>query len=350
VFEYGDTSAGERSIDSQWISSTINADMVMNNQECFFGVNFADGRIKCYPTESSRQNNGYFLRLVRGEAYGENDLVENGDDTITDVATGLMWQQEDSGAGMDWPSALEFCEANNNGGYEDWRLPNAKELQSIVDYSRSPGTTGSATIDPVFNVSQIKNEAGEADYAFYWTSTTHYGRNGGNAAYIAFGRAMGYFQDEWMDVHGAGAQRSDPKTGDAADYPSYFGPQGDVRRMENYVRCVRSGVDDATITGGEVDEIKTGAGNIQRGGQGQLDQQGQQQPGGLRQGGNQGGGRPLIDYAYAAAQLGVSEQALRDALGDPGQGPPDFAAAAAILGVSEQELIAALGAPAGGSP
>jgi len=41
-------------------------------------------------------------------------------------------------------------------------------------------------------------------------------------------------------VHGAGAQRSDPKSGDPDDYPTYKGPQGDVRRLLNYVRCVRS--------------------------------------------------------------------------------------------------------------
>ena len=42
-----------------------------------------------------------------------------------------------------------------------------------------------------------------------------------------------------MDVHGAGAQRSDPKEGDAADYPEGHGPQGDAIRIDNYVRCVR---------------------------------------------------------------------------------------------------------------
>lgn len=42
-----------------------------------------------------------------------------------------------------------------------------------------------------------------------------------------------------MDVHGAGAQRSDPKSGNKNDYPQYFGPQGDVRYVYNYVRSVR---------------------------------------------------------------------------------------------------------------
>ena len=42
-----------------------------------------------------------------------------------------------------------------------------------------------------------------------------------------------------LDVHGAGAQRSDPKIGNPADYPHGLGPQGDVRRIYNFVRCVR---------------------------------------------------------------------------------------------------------------
>lgn len=59
------------------------------------------------------------------------------------------------------------------------------------------------------------------------------------AVYIAFGRAMGYMNNTWVDVHGAGAQRSDPKAGDPADYPTGHGPQGDAIRIYNYVRLVR---------------------------------------------------------------------------------------------------------------
>jgi len=42
-----------------------------------------------------------------------------------------------------------------------------------------------------------------------------------------------------LDVHGAGAQRSDPKVGDPANWPYGHGPQGDVIRIFNYVRLVR---------------------------------------------------------------------------------------------------------------
>ena len=59
------------------------------------------------------------------------------------------------------------------------------------------------------------------------------------AVYIAFGEAQGKMNNILMDVHGAGAQRSDPKTGNIANYPDFFGPQGDVRYVFNFVRCVR---------------------------------------------------------------------------------------------------------------
>ena len=48
-----------------------------------------------------------------------------------------------------------------------------KELQSIVDYTRSPDTTRSAAIDPIFGTTPIRNGLGQKDYAFYWSSTTH---------------------------------------------------------------------------------------------------------------------------------------------------------------------------------
>ena len=67
---------------------------------------------------------------------------------------------------------------------------------------------------------------------------------GVTASYVAFGEALGWMQSPWggftlMDVHGAGAQRSDPKVGDPSEYSYGRGPQGDVVRIYNYVRCVR---------------------------------------------------------------------------------------------------------------
>jgi hypothetical protein len=60
---------------------------------------------------------------------------DNGDGTITDLVTGLMWQQGDGGE-MTWENALNYPKTMTLGGYHDWRLPSTHELLSIVDYSR----------------------------------------------------------------------------------------------------------------------------------------------------------------------------------------------------------------------
>ena len=285
AFAYGDTAAGERIIDSQYASSTKYVSTTMNGDETLFGVNFADGRIKGYglhmPDGSVKK---FVVSCVRGNpGYGKNLFVDNGDGTITDKATELMWAQADSGKGLDWQEALACAQQMNAEsylGHGDWRLPGVKELQSIIDYTRSPDTTESAAIDPLFTCTGIRNEAGRPDFPFYWTSTTHAGAGGraDTADYMAFGRAMGYMVPgmmpggpggpgaggpppsgvgpggaspsgppagtaapggAWMDVHGAGAQRSDPKVGDPAQFPYGRGPQGDAIRIYNYVRLVR---------------------------------------------------------------------------------------------------------------
>ncbi len=245
-FEYGNPAVGERIIDSQFATSTIDVgDSQFGGGNLMFGVNFADGRIKGYPTgplPGQLTGKTFFVLYVRGNKnYGKNNFTDNGNGTITDNATGLMWMQNDSEKAMNWQEALEYAEGKEFGNFSDWRLPTIKELQSIVDYSRAPGATGSAAINPAFNCTGIINEAGQPDYGYYWSGTTHTNKqNGGNAAYVSFGRAMGYFNSQWQDVHGAGAQRSDPKTGDAGSYPYGHGPQGDAIRINNFVRLVRN--------------------------------------------------------------------------------------------------------------
>jgi hypothetical protein len=242
AFGYGDTAAGDRLIDAQFATATLYVSTTMNGNETMFGLNLADGRIKGYPTS----NKTYYLYLVRGNTdYGINHFVDQGDGTVHDRATGLMWMQDDSGSGLDWQEVLAWAQAMNDSaylGYTDWRLPDVKALQGLLDYTRSPETTASAAIDPVFKASVIINEAGQDGYPCYWSSTTHadYSRDPGkNAAYVIFGRALGYMNTAWIDVHGAGAQRSDPKVGDPADYPTGHGPQGDAVRIYNHARLVR---------------------------------------------------------------------------------------------------------------
>ncbi|MCP4023741.1 MAG: DUF1566 domain-containing protein [Desulfobacteraceae bacterium] len=255
-FTYGDTEAGERIIDSQYMSATRYVSTTMNGDPTVFGVNFADGRIKGYGMIMRGFEKKFYVLYVReNTAYGQNNFVDNNDDTITDLATGLMWTTNDSSyfnagmsqdGSMNWEEALLWAQNLEHAGYSDWRLPNAKELQSIVDYARSPSTTDSAAIDPVFNVTAIKDEGGNINYPFYWTGTTHESQRGGQAAvYVAFGEALGFMESSsgdytLLDVHGAGAQRSDPKAGDLSDFPIGRGPQGDVVRIYNFARCVRN--------------------------------------------------------------------------------------------------------------
>ncbi len=268
-FTYGDPARGERIIDSQMATSTRYVSTTMGGSETMFGVNFADGRIKGYPIGRSGPRGGrpktYYVFYVRGNPeYGKNDLHDNGDGTITDRATGLIWSKLDSGhleAGekkngkLNWQQALHWCEDLQYAGHSDWRLPNIKELQSLVDYTRSPDTTGSAAIDPVFRVAEIRDALGEVNYPFYWSSTTHQRMGGGeSAAYIAFGRSQGWMPDprgqyRLLDVHGAGSQRSDPKTGDPSQFPRGRGPQGDVIEIYNMVRPVRGGAAAARESG-----------------------------------------------------------------------------------------------------
>ena len=103
------------------------------------------------------------------------NLVINGDGTVTDTSTGLMWQQATAPGTYTWEQALTYCEnliLNNDGQwtsntpnasgakYSDWRLPNSNELQSIVDYSRY-----NPSIDTTYFPGTVASD--------YWSSTTN---------------------------------------------------------------------------------------------------------------------------------------------------------------------------------
>ena len=198
---------------SYWTSSVCK--MPANNDyekmEKNYGFNWADGHLKSY-------GDGHFVagygtegettgsipagvRAVRGEegVYGVNKFVNNNDGTITDEATNLMWTQQDNGAvnddgtiraktdanfgnGRTWTDTLAWVEkmnAVNYLGHNDWRLPDIKELQSIVQYEM---TTIPALDTTYFNLSRPD--------CYIWSSTTC-GDFPEMADYIAFGRGYG---------------------------------------------------------------------------------------------------------------------------------------------------------------
>jgi hypothetical protein len=113
--------------------------------------------------------NGNYVRAVRGgqsesligASTAGNIYVDNNDGTVTDVSTGLMWQQTGPSNEMNWEQALSYCEGLNLGGYSDWRLPAKKVLRSLVDFSR---------IDPAIDTIYFP----DTDVmSIYWSSTTN---------------------------------------------------------------------------------------------------------------------------------------------------------------------------------
>ncbi|WP_022851109.1 DUF1566 domain-containing protein [Limisalsivibrio acetivorans] len=94
------------------------------------------------------------------------ELTRNGSNgTVTDSRNDLMWQDDSDAASFtkQWQEAIDYCEALTLGGYNDWRLPNMRELLSIADRS---------TYDPA-----IDNTFQNVRSLLYWSSTTDAGNS-----------------------------------------------------------------------------------------------------------------------------------------------------------------------------
>ena len=99
------------------------------------------------------------LALISGGVAGAG-LLDNGNGTVTDDETGMMWQMETPPGTYTWQQALEYAEGLTLAGYTDWRLPDRNELQTLVDYSR-------------YEPSVVPLLAAETVSSAYWSSTTH---------------------------------------------------------------------------------------------------------------------------------------------------------------------------------
>jgi len=97
----------------------------------------------------------FFDRIKNKAGTFTNDFVDNGDGTVTDRATALMWQKDGSLKGMTWADAKEYINKLNSErfvGYSDWRLPTIEELASLMKSSRAKGNL---YIDPIFSEKQM---------------------------------------------------------------------------------------------------------------------------------------------------------------------------------------------------
>jgi len=82
---------------------------------------------------------------VTGGAPNAQSYTDNGDMTITDNVTGLMWQKAVAPGTYTQPMAVAYCPTLALGGHRDWRLPTIIELVSLVDVGSS-----NPSIDPAF--------------------------------------------------------------------------------------------------------------------------------------------------------------------------------------------------------
>jgi hypothetical protein len=137
--------------------------------------------------------------------FAQAGYIDNGDGTVTDNGTGLMWQKARAPGMYRWVNALSYCEnlilnndqqwtnstANASGAkYSDWRLPTAKELASIVDTTQ---------YSPAINLTYFPGTT-----TSFWTSTTDPGNPDTSAVYVDFSDGgivfIGYFKTNSLYV------------------------------------------------------------------------------------------------------------------------------------------------------
>ncbi len=106
-----------------------------------------------------------------------------GDDVVIDHATGLMWAADGAAAGclngntVAWLPAIAYPPALDFAGFTDWRIPNVKELFSLIEHDAALSVAGSPLIQqPPFSNTVTGN---------YWSATTRPG-NTTTAMHVSF--------------------------------------------------------------------------------------------------------------------------------------------------------------------
>ena len=141
-------------VDSEHLTSTVSAQDSVNIWACVFDEN----KITTFNSGS-----GFNVRVVRGSSkvipvtgqtvsYATGDdgyyqegvpwpvprFVANGNGTITDKLTGLMWEQSPPGSPSEsWGDAIAYAESLVLGGHGDWRVPNVNELTTLIHCGES---------------------------------------------------------------------------------------------------------------------------------------------------------------------------------------------------------------------
>ena len=111
--------------DKFWSSTTVNQTI-----DRAWSFDFKTGKAIPFFDKSEKLH----VLAVRGGNISRDHFIINGDGTVTDIHTGLMWQIQNINRTSRWENAVELCSTLSSSGYSDWRLPNKEELRSIVNY------------------------------------------------------------------------------------------------------------------------------------------------------------------------------------------------------------------------
>ncbi len=95
--------------------------------------------------------------IMSGTAFGGGggQCEDNGDRTVTDNGTGLMWQKATAGE-MDWDQAKSYASGLSLGGHSDWQLPDVNELKELYQ-------------SPCKDMMEVLSDSDGC----YWSSTSH---------------------------------------------------------------------------------------------------------------------------------------------------------------------------------
>lgn len=142
-------------VDTNYPGYWSSTPLVNNSSKAWLGE-FHDGGIHGYFKTDSK-----YVLCVRGQQLAFGDFTDNGNDTLTDNTTGLVWQQDDDNVTRNWEGALNYCEGLDFAGGQDWRLPDVKELKSISDTS-------------VYNPAIDQTSFPQTDAYHYWSSSSYF--------------------------------------------------------------------------------------------------------------------------------------------------------------------------------
>ncbi len=141
LYSIVDYSRHEPSIDTRYFPNTQSYFYWASSKKDFSGDTVVLSFSRClgFGAGDSNEYGGsgnLHVRAVRGgQPMTDNLIIKEG--IVNDKSTGLMWQQAtgNNGQRMIWKEALSYCRNLTLAGYKDWRLPNIKELASIVESS-----------------------------------------------------------------------------------------------------------------------------------------------------------------------------------------------------------------------